>query len=91
VIPAVAASEIGTAQTKFSNRLGVVGQTLWIILDRITGLNARPKKVRALCSKSRIILVCILSSTGHVKPGVNPAGPSAKAKYSSMTDSEQVP
>ena len=33
----------------------------------------------------------ILSSAGHVKPCVNPAGPSAKAKYSWETDSEPVP
>ena len=33
----------------------------------------------------------ILSSAGHVKPCVNPAGPSAKTKYSWETDSEPVP
>ncbi len=33
----------------------------------------------------------ILSSSGHVEPRVNPAGPSAKAKYSLETDSEPVP
>ena len=33
----------------------------------------------------------ILSSAGHVKPCMNPAGPSAKAKYSWETDSEPVP
>ena len=32
-----------------------------------------------------------LSSAGHVKPCVNLAGPSAKAKYSRETDSEPVP
>ncbi len=32
-----------------------------------------------------------LSSAGHEKPCVNPAGPSAKAKYSWETDSEPVP
>ncbi len=32
-----------------------------------------------------------LSTTGHVKPGGNLAGPSAKAKYYPMTDSELVP
>ena len=31
-----------------------------------------------------------LSRTGHVKAGLNPRGPSRKAKYSSVTDSEQV-
>ena len=32
-----------------------------------------------------------LSTTGHVKPCGNPGGPSPKAKYYSMTDSEPVP
>ena len=29
-----------------------------------------------------------LSRSSHVKPGLNPRGPSRKAKYSLMTDSE---
>jgi hypothetical protein len=29
-----------------------------------------------------------LSRPGHVKPGLNPRGPSRKAKYSLMTDSK---
>ena len=33
----------------------------------------------------------IPSSAGHVKPRMNLAGPSAKAKYSLATDSEAVP
>ena len=33
----------------------------------------------------------ILSRAGHVKPCLNLAGPSAKAKYSWETDSEPVP
>ena len=33
---------------------------------------------------------CILSRAGHVKPCLNLAGPSAKAKYSWETDSEPV-
>lgn len=33
----------------------------------------------------------ILSTAGHGKPRRNPAGPSAKAKYSLATDSEAVP
>lgn len=31
----------------------------------------------------------ILSSTGHVKPGVNPCRPRHKAKYTMSTDSEE--
>ena len=33
----------------------------------------------------------ILSTAGHVKPCRNQRGPSRKAKYSLVTDSEQVP
>ena len=33
----------------------------------------------------------ILSRSGHVKPWLNLRGPSRKAKYSLVTDSEQVP
>ena len=33
----------------------------------------------------------ILSRAGHEKPCLNPRGPSRKAKYSLVTDSEQVP
>ena len=40
---------------------------------------------------SYIINNGILSSAGHVKPCMNQAGPSAKAKYSWETDSELVP
>ena len=36
-------------------------------------------------------LECILSTAGHVKSCRNLRGPSRKAKYSLMTDSEQVP
>jgi hypothetical protein len=35
--------------------------------------------------------ISILSNAGHEKSCVNPAGPSAKAKYSPETDSELVP
>ena len=33
----------------------------------------------------------ILSRAGHEKPCLNSRGPSRKAKYSLVTDSEQVP
>ena len=35
--------------------------------------------------------VTFLSMSEHVKFGLNPAGPPAKAKYESMTDSALVP
>ena len=38
-----------------------------------------------------VLLSGILSSTGHVKSGVNPCRPRHKAKYSMKTDSELVP
>ena len=42
---------------------------------------ALPQKVIALYSKPLYLLGLIRSSTGHAKPRVNTAGPSAKAKY----------
>ena len=42
-------------------------------------------------AKSIYDLIGILSRAGPVKPCLNPAAPSAKAKYSWETDSEQVP
>jgi hypothetical protein len=36
-------------------------------------------------------LVEFLSTLGHVKPGGNLGGPSSKAKYYLLTDSEEVP
>ncbi len=40
--------------------------------------------------KIESLLECHPSITGHVEPGVNLGGPPPKAKYSSVTDSEQV-
>jgi hypothetical protein len=40
---------------------------------------------------SRSVLVCILSRGGPEKSPLNPAAPSAKAKYSLETDSALVP
>ena len=47
-------------------------------------------------SESLVIKIAMGSSTypssaGHVESCVNPGGPSPKAKYSLLTDSEQVP
>ena len=36
-------------------------------------------------------MLSILSRTGHEKPCLNLGGPPSKAKYSLLTDSEQVP
>ena len=53
--------------------------------------NSSVKESDRLVSEIKHDSTEFLSSAGHVKPSVNPAGPSAKAKYSSMTDSEPVP
>ena len=42
-------------------------------------------------SPVRVEMVEILSRAGHVKPCLNMGGPPSKPKYSSVTDSEQVP
>ena len=41
--------------------------------------------------KSQAVLKYFLSNTGHVESCVNLGGPSSKAKYELVTDSEQVP
>ena len=90
-ITLVVASETVTAQT--SLRTGVVGHSIRSykiyrqqnILERISIEGDRP--VCEMLQTSQ----CILSKTGHVKSCLNPRGPSRKAKYSLLTDSEQVP
>lgn len=39
----------------------------------------------------KILCISILSTTGHEKSGWNPGGPPSKAKYSTVTDREEVP
>ena len=41
--------------------------------------------------KNYVLVLVFLSTTGHVKSCRNLGGPSSKAKYHSMTDSELVP
>ena len=58
----------------------------WIVLERATKEGDSPvgeKKIKAI--------VIVSSNMGHVKSRVNLPGPSGKAKYYLMTDSEQVP
>ena len=45
----------------------------------------------SLVSEMKIYPASILSRTGHEKPCLNLGGPPSKAKYSLLTDSEQVP
>ena len=54
------------------------------------GWKALPQKVIVLYTKHEQPPEGYLSRSGHVKPRLNPRGPSRKAKYSLMTDSEQV-
>ncbi len=64
---------------------------MWQKLVRRSGLE-RPGTVgKTPVAKSERMPRGILSTAGHVKPRRNPAGPSAKAKYSLVTDSEAVP
>ena len=53
-----------------------------IVLERRTTVGDSPVDVKYDASSSR---------AGHVKPCLNMGGPPSKPKYSSVTDSEQVP
>ena len=82
VIPIVAASELGLAQTgsvtagpglQDHDILCVMNQNT---LERVAIDGDSPVQVKSVIDSG------ILSSAGHVKPCMNLAGPSAKAKYS---------
>src|SRR5690606_41987890 len=60
-------------------------------LFRSRGLERPARRGKSPVAKNLHPPSCILSTAGHVKPRRNPAGPSAKAKYSLVTDSEAVP
>ena len=84
MIPPVVASDRGTAQTVavFRCRSGVVGPRY-----RTMKIEQKQMEICAIAGESPLCEVfhyrsVILSSAGHVKSCVNPAGPSAKAKYS---------
>ena len=89
-IPRVAASETGRAQT----RVGRLNRGLWgrvggeskhsgTVLERTTAEGERP-----VCEMRVDEPMRTPSRPGHVKPWLNPGGPSSKAKYESVTDSE---
>ena len=90
MIPSVAASESGAAQTRrlafggcgTSKREKPVRRSS---LERLTGEGNSP------VAKNTRIARRIPSTAGHGKPRGKQAGPSAKAKYSLATDSEAVP
>ncbi len=56
-----------------------VSRTIW---------NGRPQRVTVPYAKAELPPEGYLSRSGHVEPGLNQRGPSRKAKYSLMTDSE---
>ena len=90
-ITLVVASETVIAQTSF--RTGVVGHFIRSYkialqlnnLERLTGEGESP------VGEMKQSLRCILSTAGHEESCRNQRGPSRKAKYSLLTDSEQVP
>ena len=90
-ITLVVASETVIAQTRL--RSGVVGHLIRSYkialqsnnLERLTGEGESP------VNEMKQSLRCILSTAGHEKSCRNQRGPSRKAKYSLLTDSEQVP
>ena len=92
VIPSVAASERGKAQTE-RLAFGVVGRLIRSYKGQIRrrGLERPAKEGNSPVAESLDSPRRILSSAGHVKPRVNPGGPSPKAKYFLATDSEPVP
>ena len=49
------------------------------------------KGSESLVPENKNEMLSILSRTGHEKPCLNLGGPPSKAKYSLLTDSEQVP
>ena len=65
-------------------RVSCVGSRTW--LERRAGAGESPVGVTA-----RGAWGCFLSKPGHEKSRLKLAGPSAKAKYDPVTDSERVP
>ena len=90
-ITLVVASETVTAQTSF--RTGVVGHLIrsYKIALQLNNLERLAGESESLVSEMKQSLRCILSTAGHEESCRNQRGPSRKAKYSLLTDSEQVP
>ena len=93
VIPQVAASERGGAQTgRVKARPGVVGPPTNRAKDRSgAGWKAWPERVKAPYAKRPQRGRRHLSSAEHEEFCANPRGPSRKAKHYRETDSEPVP
>ena len=90
-IPSVAASERGSAQTIPVRRDGVVGPTPRCGVYNGTHLESWTRQGNSPVHEIHKTAVGFLSTPGHEKPWRNPRGPSRKAKYSLVTDSEPVP
>ena len=90
-ITLVVASETVIAQTSF--RTGVVGHLIrsYKIALQLNNLERLAGESESLVSEMKQSLRCILSTAGHEESCRNQRGPSRKAKYSLLTDSEQVP
>src|SRR5262249_54789703 len=96
VIPPVAASERGAAQTIVHARGGCRARlpSMAASEQTVDYANDLGRSARAGDSPGddrRVARVGFLSIAGHVKSRENLRGPSRKAKYSLVTDSEPVP
>jgi len=90
VIPRVAASESGPAQTR-GLAPGGCGTETWYSNGQGNGLERPAAGGESPVPEARTRPICIPSTTGHVKPRRNLGGPPPKAKHYAMTDSELVP
>ena len=90
-ITLVVASETVKAQTRL--RSGVVGHFIrsYKIALQQNNLERLTKEGESPVREMKQSLKCILSTAGHEESCRNQRGPSRKAKYSLLTDSEQVP
>ena len=87
----VVASETVIAQTRL--RSGVVGHLITEkkVVLQLNNLERLAGEGESPVSEIKQTLRCILSTAGHEKSCRKQRGPSRKAKYSLLTDSEQVP
>ena len=92
MIPRVAASESGEAQTHcVTARWGLKGRDTVDASVRGTVLESTAKERESRVLENGCTPSGTLSRAGPEKPCLKPAAPSAKAEYSRETDSEPVP
>ena len=91
-IPSVAASESGLAKTGSACTPGVVGLMrglpVWASGSSRSDLERSTVAGESPVGEGRRLSIRHLSRARHVEAGLNPRGPSRKAKYSLATDSE---